>query len=55
MLAALADTLPTGDFLFEPKWDGRPDKSPRACRYDQLEITTPYELRKVFSSGSSGS
>ena len=33
----------------------RPDKSPRACRYDQLEVTTPYELRKVFSSGSSGS
>jgi len=32
----------------------RPDKSPRACRYDQLEVTTPYELRKVFSSGSSG-
>jgi ATP-dependent DNA ligase len=33
----------------------RPDKSPRDCRYDQLEVTTPYELRKVFSSGSSGS
>jgi ATP-dependent DNA ligase len=33
----------------------RPDKSPRACRYDQLEVTPPYELRKVFSSGSSGS
>jgi len=32
----------------------RPDKSPRACRYDQLEVTTPYELRKVFSSGSGG-
>jgi ATP-dependent DNA ligase len=30
----------------------RPDKSPRQCRYDQLEVTTPYELRKVFSSGS---
>ena len=29
----------------------RPDKSPGECRYDQLEITTPYELRKVFSSG----
>src|SRR5256885_8447601 len=22
MLATLADTLPEGDFLFEPKWDG---------------------------------
>jgi ATP-dependent DNA ligase len=33
----------------------RPDKSPRECRYDQLEVTAPYELRKVFSSGSSGS
>jgi len=32
----------------------RPDKSPRACRYDQLEVTPPYELRKVFSSGSGG-
>ena len=33
----------------------RPDKAPRDCRYDQLEVTTPYELRRVFSSGSSGS
>ena len=33
----------------------RPDRSPRDCRYDQLEVTTPYELAKVFSSGSSGS
>jgi ATP-dependent DNA ligase len=33
----------------------RPDKPPEACRYDQLETTTPYELAKVFSSGSSGS
>ena len=32
----------------------RPDKSPRSCRYDQLEVTAPYELRKVFSPGSSG-
>ena len=29
----------------------RPDKSPEECRYDQLEVTPPYELRKVFSSG----
>ena len=26
----------------------RPDKPPLACRYDQLEVTTPYELAKVF-------
>jgi ATP-dependent DNA ligase len=33
----------------------RPDKQPADCRYDQLEVTKPYELEKVFSSGSSGS
>jgi ATP-dependent DNA ligase len=35
----------------------RPDKKPGDCRYDQLEVTPPYELEKVFgaSSGSSGS
>ncbi len=33
----------------------RPDKPPRDCRYDQLEVTPAYELAKVFSSGSSGS
>ena len=33
----------------------RPDKQPRDCRYDQLEVTRPYELEKVFSSGSRGS
>jgi ATP-dependent DNA ligase len=32
----------------------RPDKPPRDCRYDQLEVTPAYELDKVFSSGSSG-
>src|SRR5690606_20147569 len=26
----------------------RPDKAPRDCRYDQLEVTTPYELAQVF-------
>jgi ATP-dependent DNA ligase len=26
----------------------RPDKSPRECRYDQLEVTPPYELAKIF-------
>lgn len=33
----------------------RPDKQPQDCRYDQLEVTTPYELERIFSSGSSGS
>jgi ATP-dependent DNA ligase len=33
----------------------RPDKQPSDCRYDQLDVTPPYELAKVFSSGSSGS
>ena len=28
----------------------RPDKPPGECRYDQLEITTPYELEKVFGA-----
>ncbi|MGH8721602.1 MAG: ATP-dependent DNA ligase, partial [Burkholderiales bacterium] len=28
----------------------RPDKQPRDCRYDQLEVTPAYELEKVFSS-----
>jgi len=31
--------------VFE-RW--RPDKQPQDCRYDQLEVTTPYELEKVF-------
>jgi ATP-dependent DNA ligase len=29
----------------------RPDKPPRDCRYDQLEVTAPYELEKVFGAG----
>jgi ATP-dependent DNA ligase len=33
----------------------RPDRQPGDCRYDQLEVTKPYELDKVFASGSSGS
>jgi ATP-dependent DNA ligase len=33
----------------------RPDKPPQDCRYDQLEVTQPYELEKIFSSGSRGS
>ena len=28
----------------------RPDKRPDDCRYDQLEVTTPYELEKVFGA-----
>jgi len=30
----------------------RPDKKPADCRYDQLDVTRPYQLAKVFSSGS---
>jgi ATP-dependent DNA ligase len=30
----------------------RPDKRPRDCRYDQLEVTPPYELEKVFGAGT---
>jgi ATP-dependent DNA ligase len=30
----------------------RPDRQPPDCRYDQLEVTAPYELEKVF--GASG-
>ena len=29
----------------------RADKPPGDCRYDQLEVTTPYELEKVFGAG----
>jgi ATP-dependent DNA ligase len=28
----------------------RPDKSPQECRYDQLEVTAPFELEKVFGA-----
>jgi ATP-dependent DNA ligase len=28
----------------------RPDRQPEECRYDQLEITTPYELERVFGA-----
>jgi ATP-dependent DNA ligase len=28
----------------------RPDRMPRDCRYDQLEVTTAYELEKVFGA-----
>jgi ATP-dependent DNA ligase len=33
--------------VFE-RW--RPDKPPLACGYDQLEVTAPYELEKVFGA-----
>ncbi len=29
----------------------RPDKLPKECRYDQLEVTKPYELENVFGAG----
>jgi ATP-dependent DNA ligase len=29
----------------------RPDKRPKDCRYDQLEVTPAYELERVFGSG----
>ncbi len=28
----------------------RPDKPPNECRYDQLEVTAPYELQRIFAS-----
>jgi ATP-dependent DNA ligase len=28
----------------------RPDKPPKECRYDQLEVTAPYELERVFGA-----
>jgi ATP-dependent DNA ligase len=30
----------------------RSDKRPSDCRYDQLEVTTPYELERVFGASS---
>lgn len=29
----------------------RPDKPPAGCRYDQLEVTAPYELQDIFTVG----
>jgi ATP-dependent DNA ligase len=31
----------------------RPDNSPADCRYDQLEVTSAYDLEKVFCAGRS--
>jgi len=28
----------------------RPDKRPKDCRYDQLEVTQPYELERIFAT-----
>jgi ATP-dependent DNA ligase len=28
----------------------RPDRQPADCRYDQLEVTAPYELERVFGA-----
>jgi ATP-dependent DNA ligase len=33
----------------------RPDRQPADCRYDQLEVTTAYELEKVFGAASPSS
>ena len=33
----------------------RPDKRPEDCRYDQLEVTPPYELARVFRQALHGS
>jgi ATP-dependent DNA ligase len=30
----------------------RPDKAPRDCRYDQLEVTPAYELSRIFAGNS---
>jgi ATP-dependent DNA ligase len=30
----------------------RPDKRPQDCRYDQLEVTTPFELEQVFGASA---
>ena len=44
--------------MFEPihattflRW--RTDKQPADCRYDQLEVVTPYELKKIFRASAS--
>ncbi|MBA3851690.1 MAG: ATP-dependent DNA ligase [Chloroflexi bacterium] len=31
------------------RWRG--DRAPTSCRYDQLEVTPPYELGRIFGSG----
>ena len=29
----------------------RPDKKPRACTFDQLEVVPPHELKRIFAAG----
>jgi len=29
----------------------RPDRTPESCRYDQLEVTPPFELDRIFGGG----
>jgi ATP-dependent DNA ligase len=29
----------------------RPDRTPADCRFDQLEVTAPYELERIFGAG----
>jgi ATP-dependent DNA ligase len=33
----------------------RPDRRPRDCRFDQLEVTKPYELERIFAAPASAS
>ena len=30
----------------------RPDRSPRDCRYDQIEVVPPYALKRIFGAGA---
>ncbi len=32
----------------------RPDKQPADCRYDQLEVTAPFELSRIFGAETAG-
>jgi ATP-dependent DNA ligase len=29
----------------------RPDRAPESCRYDQLEVTPPFDLERIFGAG----
>jgi ATP-dependent DNA ligase len=43
------DHLQGDRFRHATRWvRWRPDRSPRDCRYDQLEVTPPYELSRIF-------
>ena len=33
----------------------RPDRTPESCRYDQLDVTPPYELSRIFGGAHAGS